>query len=382
MDDLDQFYKRRYQERVGTLPPLQRLMLDLDTAVTGIAPEQCIGQYHHYPKDVEDWYAKNAGGNLEWYLSDGGYSRVVWSFERQILFLTDNSTSKAKGNWEKALPQRQAVERYMKQETDRLLDRQESRSKTIVNNLLEAYEGEPLPPKPQFQNNDDELEFHTKTPFNAYSHAQERGHHPRLWAKVKGSVYEPLYRKQFKVAESKLFEADKPYGPNWQPDPQILAWFRQLLTMANEGAIWAVPGTGQVYRLSKANKTMTLIQGDPNDRQQWHAKNKIVLAKLGWRVLDGPENPDEKSFAESIVKSLLDEDVGFDKQKATLQYRPHQLQGAWKWYWVLLADDGSRALATGTADSRSEAGVQARMQARKRGIVIQKIDMIKPFTKS
>lgn len=204
MDDLDQYYQRRYQERIGQLPPLQRLMLALDTVVTGVPAERAIGQYHHYPKDLEDWYTKTAGGNPEWYLSDGGYSRVVWSEERKRLFLTDNSTSTAKANWEKALPQREAVERYMREETDRLLGRQESRAEAIVNNLLEMnYREEPLPPKPQFSTSDEELDFHTKTPFNAYSHALERGHHPRLWDKVKGSVYEPAYRKRFNVGESK-----------------------------------------------------------------------------------------------------------------------------------------------------------------------------------
>lgn len=84
--------------------------------------------------------------------------------------------------------------------------------------------------------------------------------------------------------------------------------------------------------------------------------------------------------AAQVVKFFL-EDVAFDKQRATLQYRPYQLQGSWKWYWVLLAHDGSKALATGTADSRAEAGVQARSKARRSGIVIHKIDVVKPFTK-
>ena len=84
--------------------------------------------------------------------------------------------------------------------------------------------------------------------------------------------------------------------------------------------------------------------------------------------------------ASSIVRDYLEEEIAFDRQAATLQYRPYQIQGAWKWYWVLLPDDGSSALASGTGDSRSDAGIQARKEARKKGIVIHKIDLLKPFT--
>lgn len=179
-----------------------------------------------------------------------------------------------------------------------------------------------------------------------------------------------------------LTEADGPWVPGWQPDRQMVAWFANMLRTLNDGAVWGVPGTGQVYQISHANKTLTLIHGDPKDPRHWHDKNKITLAKLGYKVLDRPEsppNPDEQAFSEAIVDVFLDEDVAFDKQKATLQYRPYQIQDGWKWYWVLLPEDGSSALATGTGDSRSDAGIKARKEARKKGIVIHKIDLLKPF---
>lgn len=49
-----------------------------------------------------------------WYLSDSGYSRVVWHEESGNLALTDNSRREVKANWEAALPQRQAVENELK----------------------------------------------------------------------------------------------------------------------------------------------------------------------------------------------------------------------------------------------------------------------------
>ena len=44
---------------------------------------------------------------------------------------------------------------------------------------------------------DSELETAERQPFTAMDLALRRGHHPRLWAKVKGSVYEPEYRRKF-----------------------------------------------------------------------------------------------------------------------------------------------------------------------------------------
>lgn len=83
--------------------------------------------------------------------------------------------------------------------------------------------------------------------------------------------------------------------------------------------------------------------------------------------------------AASIVSEFLEEEMAFDRQSATLQYRPYEIQGEWKWYWVLLPEDGKSAIASGTGSSRSEAGLQARKEARKKRIVIQKIDILKPF---
>ncbi len=77
------------------------------------------------------------------------------------------------------------------------------RANDIVDSLLETGWDEPLPPKHEFDDRNDELALHAKTPFTAYSHALERGHHPRLWQAVRGSVYEPLYRKKFNVGEAK-----------------------------------------------------------------------------------------------------------------------------------------------------------------------------------
>ena len=68
----------------------------------------------------------------------------------------------------------------------------------------------------------------------------------------------------------------------------------------------------------------------------------------------------------------------FAKDSATLQYRPFRHDGKWTWVWVLLPEDGSAALATGQEDSRPAAATVSRQEAGKLGVVITRIDVIKP----
>jgi len=110
----------------------------------------------------------------------------------------------------------------------------------------------------------------------------------------------------------------------------------------------------------------------------------------GWTVLVDPNdstNPDEQSFAEhatapQIMAELFEEAGGpFAKTQVTLQYRPFMLQADWKWFWVLLPEDRSKSMAHGQEDSRAQAAVSARREARKLNVVITKIDVLKPYAK-
>lgn len=89
-----------------------------------------------------------------------------------------------------------------------------------------------------------------------------------------------------------------------------------------------------------------------------------------------------KVTAQQIVCELVEElGAPFAKAKTVLQYRPFLLNGDWKWFWVLLPADRSKALATGQSDSRAEAATAARQEARKLGVVIDKIDVMMPYSK-
>lgn len=74
----------------------------------------------------------------------------------------------------------------------------------IVTSLLEiGVRGHDyVPPKPSFTDDEAETDFYTRNAFMAWSHAQDRGHHPKLWATVKGSVWEPEYRRRFGIREA------------------------------------------------------------------------------------------------------------------------------------------------------------------------------------
>lgn len=133
-----------YRQRIASLPPLQQHMLALDVALTGNPDYEVVRQYHHYPHDLEKW-VQEPGGNPVWYLSDSGYSRVVWNPDDGMLFLTYNSTSKVKARWDAAKPQRKAVEDYLNGEWRRLRQ-SESRAECIVNSLLESPRKEPVSP--------------------------------------------------------------------------------------------------------------------------------------------------------------------------------------------------------------------------------------------
>lgn len=174
---------------------------------------------------------------------------------------------------------------------------------------------------------------------------------------------------------------DEPWSEAWEPTPEMLEWFRLHLSLLRTGAVWALPGTGQVYLIDHEKKTLTLVNGSPNDPYHWHDKNKKACEMLGYRVLDGPDDPNQMSFAESIVAELMEDDGSpFTKTQVTLQYRPFQNGKDWTWFWVLLPEDGSKALATGEAPNRAAAATTARQEARKLNVVVGKIDVVKPHT--
>jgi len=96
-----------------------------------------------------------------------------------------------------------------------------------------------------------------------------------------GKVLGVIVANPFKMAA-----VAAPAPAAWQPSPDQLAWFTALLNRMQDGQQWAMPSTGQVYQLDKTNRTLALVAGSPNDPFGWHKKNKVVLGRLGYGLLD------------------------------------------------------------------------------------------------
>ena len=108
----------RYQRILDGLNEFQRAWVNLDFKLTRLPDgsrdeekmEDILQQIHHMPKNIVE-LINQPGGNPLYYLSDGGYSRVVWSTDTGNLWLTDNSSSRAKAAW----PDAQHERRYLQQ---------------------------------------------------------------------------------------------------------------------------------------------------------------------------------------------------------------------------------------------------------------------------
>jgi hypothetical protein len=71
----------------------------------------------------------------------------------------------------------------------------------------------------------------------------------------------------------------------WQPRPSDVGWLAGTLKIIREGGIWGIPKTGQVFQISHAKKTLTLIT-DPGTKEclEMTEMTRATAAKLGWKV--------------------------------------------------------------------------------------------------
>lgn len=71
----------------------------------------------------------------------------------------------------------------------------------------------------------------------------------------------------------------------------------------------------------------------------------------------------------------------FSRKTCTLEYRPVRRGEDWSWYWVLLPKLEDVALASGMADTKGEASLEARTAARKNGCRIAAVRTKHPLIK-
>jgi hypothetical protein len=90
---------------------LQFLLAKLDHALTGKRWKDC---FHTARNQHVDFDSLTSGGDCAYYLSDGGYSRLVVSSQDYRLFLTSNSRKQVKDRWDKCAAERKAVDDHVR----------------------------------------------------------------------------------------------------------------------------------------------------------------------------------------------------------------------------------------------------------------------------
>lgn len=105
------------------------------------------------------------------------------------------------------------------------------------------------------------------------------------------------------------------------PEPEVifqldekergLQFLRELIRQTPSGETWGVPSTGQRYRIDHSTKTFTLFRDTDRDEHNWHGKNKVLLAILGWKMVDGRDKTyvfkaEKDGWTISLVSFLVD----------------------------------------------------------------------------
>ena len=78
---------------------LRRYLIALDQLLTGNSEKEC-SRMSNQVEDLEKYLSGS-----EYYLSDGGYSRVYLSILEELVYVTSNSLDKVKTNWESSAVQ-------------------------------------------------------------------------------------------------------------------------------------------------------------------------------------------------------------------------------------------------------------------------------------
>ena len=68
----------------------------------------------------------------------------------------------------------------------------------------------------------------------------------------------------------------------YEPQPSDLVWLKDLLETLKDGGIWAVPCSASTFKINKREKTLTLLDGNPDDPT--NQRTATVADALGWVV--------------------------------------------------------------------------------------------------
>jgi hypothetical protein len=77
---------------------------------------------------------------------------------------------------------------------------------------------------------------------------------------------------------------------HFDPTEEQINFFREIIRLASEGCKWGIPSTGHEYRIEKTKKQFVLTRTVEHDPERWHDKTKMILALLGWSMVDDLES--------------------------------------------------------------------------------------------
>ena len=73
----------------------------------------------------------------------------------------------------------------------------------------------------------------------------------------------------------------------WKPRQVDIMWAHNMVSTMNEGGVWGVPMSQQIYRFNHSQKQIELITGPSNaEADDLFEKNKIVFGMCGYSVVD------------------------------------------------------------------------------------------------
>jgi len=333
MNDAEfQEFQQRQAERmkpvIDALNPFQRVMLELDVALTGNSPAKVASQIHHYPKSLEDWISE-PGGNPLWYLSDGGYSRVVWITRTGKMSLTYNSTPPVVARWEQAAPQVKAAEDFCNAEYKRLLGQPVNEAKNLRAELERALDVlrrrnpmgyaqvllMPFGPFPPETTDDPNHPWWSSEAAASLLQSFKEGAHEGV---------KPGGNPQRRLAPSRQWP---PHRPEQEPPGVRGRWTEakangikaaDLMFQPKRAVIRYIPieSRGELawyWTLNPFPNGDALADGSAKSRGQASTQARQKARKLGWKVFHveivrAPAAPARSPGAKGIVEDALDDD--------------------------------------------------------------------------
>ena len=69
----------------------------------------------------------------------------------------------------------------------------------------------------------------------------------------------------------------------WEPSEKDILWAKNLVNSLKEGGVWALPGSGCIFKFSHKNKTIELVLGDTDT--EIVERTEEVFKRIGYTLM-------------------------------------------------------------------------------------------------